>query len=157
MSSKNWLWNLQNLNLKTIDKTPFYRLPENRAVGAVSVLSVDRRSTGQRSFFWPLQPPVDRLGRPNISREQISLERSTASRPDLLEQRAFPLSVDRLGRLMFSREQGSLGRSTDPVDRPLCWQRAQGCAHRSTGPVDRFGLSASLQVRKMDLKSFIKS
>jgi len=116
------------------------------------VLSVDRRSTGQRSFFWPLQPPVDRLGRPIISREQISLDRSTASRPD-----AWIWTVGRLGgRLDNSREQSSLGRSTDPVDRPLCWQRAQGCAHRSTGPVDRFGLSASLQVRKMDLKSFYK-
>jgi len=118
----------------------------------VSVLSVDRRSTGQRSFFWPLQPPVDRLGRPITSREQNSLDRSTASRP-----LAWIWTVGRLGQSTghFQRAS-SLGRSTDPVDRPLCWQRAHGCALRSTGPVDRLACQPVFQVRNLYKKSFYK-
>ena len=67
------------------------------------------RSTGQRSHFWPLSPPVDRPVDRARSREQLLSGRSTARSTELKKESR--LSARSTGG--FSREQSYL-----EVDRP---------------------------------------
>ena len=52
------------------------------------------RSTGQRSYFLPLSPPVDRLGRLRLDTESRALYRST----DPVDRHRALLSISNFGR-----------------------------------------------------------
>ena len=84
------------------------------------------RSIGQRSYFSPLSPPIDRLGRPRlIQRAELS-----GGRPAQSTEAIF-------------REQSSLdGRPTRSTG-PPAQAGVHACARRSTAPVDRLLLRST--------------